>query len=157
MYWWDTQNRFLSFPCERFFIWLPVNLEKELSLILRERNVEKRTRQPHPVCTHLCVYAYSALSISVSVLVSFLLDVQNDTRMALQVAGTETKGLFMVSQLCFLCPLETGFFNVRSLLNPGFRAIFIWYKMCRERRYSEIEDSTVWFSENCFLKSLENI
>lgn len=51
----------------------------------------------------------------------------------------------MVSQLCLLCPLEKGFVNVSSLLNPGFRAIFIQHEMCMERRNSEIEDSTVCF------------
>lgn len=94
---------------------------------------------PHPV------HAYSALC-SGPVLVSSLLDTKNETRMVFQVADTETKGLFMVCHFCLLCPLETGFSNIRSLLNPGFKAIFIQHEMCMDRKPLETEDSTVCFS-----------
>jgi len=69
--------------------------------------------------------------------------------MAFQVADTETKGPFMVSQLCLLCPPERVclfFFNVISLLNLGFKAIFIQHKVCMERKRLEIEDRAICFS-----------
>lgn len=101
---------------------------------------------PHPVSTHLLFVLTLLFAISVSVVVSSLLDTENDTRVMFQVADTETKGLFMVPQFCLLCPLETGFSNIRSLLNPGFKAIFIQCEMCMEIKPLEIEDSTVCFS-----------
>lgn len=99
---------------------------------------------PHPV------HAYSALC-SGSVLSSSLLDTENETRMVFQVADTEPKGLFMVCHFCLLCPLETGFPNIRSLLNPGFKAIFIQCEMCMQRKPLEIEDSTLVFLKVSFM------
>lgn len=95
---------------------------------------------PHPA------HAYSALCTQWPVLVSSPLDTKNETRLMFQVADTETKGLFMVCHFCLLCPLETGFSNIRSLLNPGFKAIYIQCEMCMDRKPLEIEDSTVCFS-----------
>lgn len=94
-------------------------------------------------------------AISGPVLVSSLLDTENETRMMFQVADTETKGLFMVCHFCLLCPLETGFSNIRSLLNPGFKAIFIQHEMCMDRKPLEIKDSTVCFSSRSPLCSLK--
>lgn len=151
MYWWEKQNQMQAkmdlclFLVNNFSHSFQLGLKRNLGWSW-ERNAERRSRQPTP-CFHTSpVCAYSALCNRRVSGGQFPLGHENDTRVVFQVADTETKGLFMVPQFCLLCPLETGFSNIRSLLNPGFKAIFIQREMCMEIKPLEIEDSTVCFS-----------
>lgn len=131
-----------------FLSWLPVSLEKELSLILRDKcRQENYTAAPgFHTCPYLCLMCFLQSVPRCLLVPSRTHKVIPGCLFKLQ---TEKPRAFI---WCLSCVSFVHFkqwvffFNIRSLLNPGFKAIFIQYEMCMERRHLEIEDSAVCFS-----------